>query len=175
MDQLQSYFLNNRKTLLGFIKKKVHDADLAEDILQDSLLKALRSGDELRDGEKLLPWFYRVMQNAIIDHYRKEQREIKRLEEFTELETARLKPEDEAALCECFKELIPGLKPEYAEVLEEVELKDQSPEMAADKLGITRNNLKVRLHRARLQLRERLEDTCQACAKHGCLNCSCAK
>jgi RNA polymerase sigma-70 factor (ECF subfamily) len=36
-----------------------------------------------------------------------------------------------------------------------------------------RNNLKVRLHRGRKQLRERIEQTCRACATHGCLDCIC--
>lgn len=44
----------------------------------------------------------------------------------------------------------------------------------AEHLGITRNNLKVRRYRARQQLRERLEETCQACAEQGCLDCTCS-
>jgi len=45
--------------------------------------------------------------------------------------------------------------------------------LVAKELGITPNNLKVRRHRARQQLRERLEEVCRTCAKHGCLDCSC--
>ena len=44
----------------------------------------------------------------------------------------------------------------------------------AERLDITRNNLKVRHHRARQQLRERLEETCRTCATHGCIDCTCA-
>lgn len=43
----------------------------------------------------------------------------------------------------------------------------------AGELGRNANNLRVRHHRARQQLRERLEQTCRLCAKHGCLDCTC--
>ena len=39
--------------------------------------------------------------------------------------------------------------------------------------GITPNLAMVRLHRARRALRLRLEESCRACAAHGCLDCSC--
>ena len=43
----------------------------------------------------------------------------------------------------------------------------------ASALGLTLNNLNVRLHRARQRLREKVEATCHVCSKHGCLDCSC--
>ena len=46
-------------------------------------------------------------------------------------------------------------------------------EEAARSLGLTLNNLNVRLHRARQRLRGKLEATCHVCSKHGCLDCSC--
>jgi RNA polymerase sigma-70 factor (ECF subfamily) len=69
--------------------------------------------------------------------------------------------------------IIPTLKPEYAELIRKVDLAENSPANVAEELGITPNNLTVRLHRARAQLRERLVQTCQMCSKHGCLNCTC--
>ena len=39
--------------------------------------------------------------------------------------------------------------------------------------GISLDNVKVRRHRARKALRERLVDTCRLCADHGCLDCTC--
>jgi DNA-directed RNA polymerase specialized sigma24 family protein len=65
------------------------------------------------------------------------------------------------------------LQPEYAKTVRLLDLEGHSPEDTARMLGITCNNLKVRLHRGRKQLRQRVEQTCQACATHGCLNCTC--
>lgn len=167
---IESKLLGNRGILLGYIRKKVGDADLAEDILHDSLLKALRSAPELRDEEKLLPWFYTIINNSITDLFRRRQTARKYQMESVE---ESFSPEEERVLCECFKGIIPTLKPEYAELLEELELNGGDPEAVSARLGITRNNLKVRRHRARMQLRERLEQTCRSCAHHGCLDCTC--
>lgn len=165
--------LDHRQKLLAFVRGKISDPALAEDILQDSLLKALRAAPELRDEEKLIPWFYRILNNAIIDHYRRKATASKyQAAHAGEAEPA-IEPEDEAAICACFRELIPTLKPEYAGLIEELELSGGDPAQAARRRGLTRNNLKVRRHRARQALRQRLEETCRLCAKHGCLDCTC--
>ena len=165
--------LDRREQVLAFIRSKVSDPDLAEDILQDSLLRAIQASPNLRDDERLVPWFYRIVRNAITDTYRRSATRSKYLDQYVqEVETV-VTPEDEAALCACLRELIPDLKDEYRDVIEEIDLKGNDHDQAAVRFGISRNNLKVRLHRARHQLRTRLEETCRTCAKHGCLDCTC--
>ena len=63
----------------------------------------------------------------------------------------------------------------YAEVIQALDLDDNEPEEVAGRFGISRGNLKVRHHRARQQLRSRLEESCRICAEHGCLDCSCKR
>ncbi|HET6511657.1 MAG TPA: RNA polymerase sigma factor [Candidatus Kapabacteria bacterium] len=174
-EDVQKHILAHRSKLVAFVTSKVQDADLAEDIVQEGLLKALRSAPDLRDDEKLLPWFYRILQNAIIDEYRKEGRLAKRQEAYALGQDMVLTEDDRSTVCECFKDLMPSLKPEYAEVLDALELKEEDPDSVAQRLGVTRGNLKVRMHRARQQLRSKLEQTCQMCATHGCLNCTCIR
>jgi len=50
----------------------VDDPELAEDILQDSLLRAIQAAPSLRQKDRLVPWFYSVLHNAITDAYRRE-------------------------------------------------------------------------------------------------------
>ena len=171
---IERYYIENRSRLLAFIRGKVTDDTLAEDILQDSLLKALRSAPDLEDSDRLVPWLYRIIRNSITDTYRREGALRKKLESVApELDGVILPPEDETALCGCLIDLLPTLKPEYAEVLEAMDLGDVSTEEMTTRLGITPNNLKVRRFRARKQLKERLERTCRTCATHGCLDCTC--
>ncbi len=172
-NRLETVLHDSRKILLGYIRKKVGGEDVAEDILHDSLVKALRSAPGLRDEEKLLPWLYRIIDNSITDLFRRRQVERKYTAQAAEQDAWSVQPEEERMLCACFKEILPTLKPEYAEVLQELDLQNGDAEDMAQRLGITRNNLKVRRYRARLQLRERLEQTCQVCATHGCLDCTC--
>src|SRR5215213_9100139 len=68
---LASRLLEAREKFLGYIRKRVNDPELAEDILQDSLLRAIQAAANLRDKRRLVPWFYRILQHAIVDAYRR--------------------------------------------------------------------------------------------------------
>jgi RNA polymerase sigma-70 factor (ECF subfamily) len=164
--------LQARDQFLAYIRRRIDDPALAEDILQDALLRSVQAAGSLRDEQRLIPWFYRVLQNAIVDTYRRRGVERKHVVSADGQEPA-FEPEAEAELCGCFEALIPSLKTEYAELIRALELGRESPEAAAARLGISPNNLKVRRHRARQALRRRLEETCRTCAEHGCLDCTC--
>jgi RNA polymerase sigma-70 factor (ECF subfamily) len=173
-DPIEVLFVENRERLLAFVRTKVDDEGLAEDILQDSLLKALRSAPEIRDEERLTAWFFRIVRNGITDAYRRSAASRRGLERLAANEAGRNPTaDDESRLCSCFRELLPTLKPEYAELIEAMDLGEADPHEMSRRLGITTNNLKVRRHRARQQLRQRLETTCGVCAEHGCTDCSC--
>ena len=75
---------------------------MAEDVLQDSLLRALQAAPNLRDEERFIPWFYRILNNAIMDVYRRRQIESKyRAQLLLSRENNMCRPEDAAALCAC--------------------------------------------------------------------------
>ncbi|HMB90178.1 MAG TPA: RNA polymerase sigma factor [Rhodothermales bacterium] len=165
--------LDHLDLLQGYARKKTGDPALAADAVQESLLKALEAAPTLREDDKLLPWFYRILNNTIADLHRRRQVEVKYQPRLAAEMPTTYEMEGHAVLCQCIEALIPTLNPDYANVILALELGDQEPQVVADKLGITRNNLKVRRHRARQQLKQRLEETCRACAAHGCLDCSC--
>jgi RNA polymerase sigma factor (sigma-70 family) len=173
MEPVEEVLLRHRNKLLGFIQSKVSDPDLAEDVFQDSLLHAIHAAGDLREEDKLLPWSYRILNNAIIDTYRRKSTESQYLTAYGQNEVLAETPENDAVICECFRVILPSLKPEYTEVIETLDLSNGEPEDLALRLKITPNNLKVRRHRARQALRLLLEQTCQICAVHGCLNCTC--
>ena len=170
--ELQHGLVESRERFLGYVRKRVDDPELAEDILQDSLLRALQAAPTLRQQDRLVPWFYSVLHNAIVDTYRRRGAESRRVASLDGVDVAE-EVEDEAALCACFKPLVATLKPEYAEMIRAVELGGEAPETTAERLGITPVNLRTRRHRARQALRRRLEETCRTCADHGCLDCTC--
>jgi RNA polymerase sigma factor (sigma-70 family) len=173
-EQLAEHLLQHREAFLAFVRQRVADPDLAADILQDSLLKALKNGAQIRDDENLVAWFYRILRHTLIDLYRRRavrERALRDLQAELEQPPA---AEERQSLCACLQSLLPTLKPEYAELIRTVDLGDEPVDTAAGRLGITPNNLNVRLHRARRQLHARLLQTCRLCARHGCLDCSCA-
>ena len=77
------------------------------------------------------------------------------------------------AICNCLYKLLPTLKPEYGDVIWRVDLQEQLRANVAQDLGITLNNLNVRLHRGRQALKARLRQMCLTCPIHGYLDCGC--
>jgi len=166
--------LQSRERFVSYVARRVSDPELAQDIVHDSLVRALKAGPQLRDADALVPWFYRILRNAVTDEYRRRGTAAGRIEYRDELPDV-IDPEGEEAqaLCECFRGLLPGLKPEYAEMIDLLELRQEPTEAVAAKLGVTPANLKVRRHRARQALRRELEQACGSCADGSCLVCDC--
>lgn len=67
MDELMS----SHQRWTGFLRSRISDPASAEDILQSAYIKVLERGSELRDRESSVSWFYSVLRNAIIDHFRR--------------------------------------------------------------------------------------------------------
>jgi RNA polymerase sigma-70 factor (ECF subfamily) len=166
-------FLENQPRFLGFLRQHVRSEAEAEDLLQQSLLKAIRHQEDWDGKENVLAWFYRILRNALTDHYRAQAAEGRKVENLLREPGPTLSQEERENLCSCFEGVLPTLKPEYAELLRRVDLREEEPAQVAASLGVTTNNLSVRLHRARQSLRKSLEKTCGACTRHGCLDCNC--
>jgi RNA polymerase sigma factor (sigma-70 family) len=164
--------LAHRHVFKSFVASRVGNEADAEDLLQNGLVKALHRAEEVKDGEKAVAWFYRLLRNVIIDHVRSRSAAAKR-EEAWAVEAAALRDDEETQrhICACFERMLPALKPMHAELLRRVELQDEPVAQAAAALGITPNNASVTLHRARGELRTKLVDFCGECQ---CLdNCEC--
>lgn len=167
---------NLRDQFLGFVRRRVHDDALAEDILQSAYMQALRTGSRLRRQESARAWFYRILRNAIIDWYRSHAAESSALERLAEeMEaTAGAAAEPPEGGCPCVDAAIASLNERYASVLREVDLGESSIARYAASQGITNGNAAVRAHRARAALRRQLLRCCGACAMRGCVECGCA-
>lgn len=140
-------------------------------------MKSLARAPSLRDDEAVIAWFYRVLRNAIVDHYRRGGAEQRALAELAGREAADVDPpidaELHATICACVAGLVETLKPEYATAIRRVDLDGMPVVEFAREAGITPGNAGVRLHRAHAALRKRLALTCSLCAEHGCLDCRC--
>ena len=179
-DQLATALNAQRNAFRAFLAARVGSEAEAEDILQNGLLKALGRADRLQDETKLTAWFYQLLRHAVIDHYRT-RGAIKRRDDALGTLIASL-GEDiadapagwEPQLCSCLGSVVDTLKPQHAELLRRVELNGESAQAAARALKLTPNNASVTLHRARKELREKLQAFCGACANGACLDCDCA-
>jgi RNA polymerase sigma-70 factor (ECF subfamily) len=168
--------VNSHREFLAFVQKRVESREVAEDILQAAFVKGLERAPELRSEESAVAWFYRLLRNAVIDHYRHRGSTQRAYEawgkEFESSEAASQELENE--ICKCLNGLMTTLKPEYREALQTIDVNDGSLNDLAAKTGITAGNAAVRVHRAREAFRKQVLTACGTCAEHGCLDCHCA-
>lgn len=165
--------VESHRQFLAFVERQVESRAAAEDILQSAFVKGLERSGELRDEESVVAWFYRILRNAIVDHYRR-RAASSRAQEAWERETASaFTPEIEQQICDCLMPVLATLKPDYKQAIELVDLHDASLNDLATQAGITPNNAAVRIHRAREAFRKQVRAACGTCAEHGCLDCRC--
>jgi RNA polymerase sigma-70 factor, ECF subfamily len=167
--------VDHHRQFLAFLQARVESRAAAEDILQTAFVKSLERGAEVRDEESTVAWFYRVLRNAVIDHYRHRASAERALEgwgkEFASQEAP--PPELKDEICQCILGLLETLKPEYRDALRTIDLDEGSLNDLAEQAGITSGNAAVRVHRAREALRKQVRVVCGSCAEHGCLDCHC--
>ncbi|MEJ2749298.1 MAG: sigma-70 family RNA polymerase sigma factor [Anaerolineae bacterium] len=141
----------------------------AEDVMQETFMNAFKAIDKFEGRSGLGTWLYRIAYNSAMMRLRKPQQYILSVEEtLTETEGNIIPkqlfdwcclPEEDFASEEVQGELeraIRELPEKYKSVFILRELEELSTEETAVTLDITPSTVKVRLHRARLQLRERL-------------------
>lgn len=63
--------VENHRAFLQFLERRVGDRALAEDILQDALVKGIGKAGSIREDDSTVAWFYRTLRNAVIDHHRR--------------------------------------------------------------------------------------------------------
>jgi RNA polymerase sigma-70 factor (ECF subfamily) len=168
--------VEQREAFVRFVRPRVESDAAAEEVVQAAFLRSVERAGALEADESATAWFYRILRNAVVDHYRRRDARGRALERLSvELpETfGEALPDDKARVCGCVRSLAATLKPEYAAVLEQVDVEGRSVSEIAGEVGITANNAAVRLHRARAALKRRVEETCRACAEHGCVDCTC--
>jgi RNA polymerase sigma-70 factor (ECF subfamily) len=168
--------LENHRAFLAYLERRLGDRALAEDILQDAFAKVLDRPEAAPADEGVVPWFYRTLRNAAIDHLRRRGTASRALEAFArELEgQTSPPPEMESEICACVTRLAATLKPEYAEALQAIDVEGTPVRTFANDRGLSASNAGVRVFRAREALKKRLVESCGTCAEHGCRDCSCA-
>ncbi|WP_439367270.1 RNA polymerase sigma factor [Bradyrhizobium sp. DASA03005] len=164
--------------LRGYLQRRFGGRAEAEEVLQLFMLRALERSGDIRDADSVRGWLSRVLATTIADFHRQASRSRTREMPFPHELNDRLPAEQDAAanaaVCECLHVHLSLLKPEHAEVIRRIDLGGEPRESVAADLGVTMNNLTVRLHRARQALKERLEQTCVVCLEESFWECRCA-
>ncbi|MEO8798237.1 MAG: sigma factor [Polyangiaceae bacterium] len=160
-----------RPAFVAFVRARLRSEADAEDLVQQALLKAGAQVDAVRDEARLEAWFHRILRNAIADHYVDLARREARLEALTRDASSALPVE--AAVCGCSLGVLQTLPESYAAILRHADIDELSMNEVAAALGISVANTKVRLHRARIALRQALLAFCKTDSVDACRTCTC--
>jgi len=148
--------------------------DDAEDVAQDTFDKVSRNLDKFRQDSKLSTWIYRIATNTAIDRLRSTARKHtakrKSLDDAIEIAdqsdwlVSKSQASDQTLIrkemSECVLEFIDNLAPDYKTVILLSDREGLTNKEIAEVLGISVDNVKVRLHRARAKLKTALNAGC---------------
>lgn len=145
----------------------VKDPDLAQDILQESFMKAFRHIECVHEIEKIGAWLATITTRTAIDHLRKMKRwndfaadDVLLTKELSNVEIDRLSIVEIAAERKLIKEImweeIDKLTPAHKEVLYHYYYEDLTYEEISALLDVKLATVKTRVHRAKLKLKEAL-------------------
>jgi RNA polymerase sigma-70 factor (ECF subfamily) len=146
--------------LLGFIKSKVSDTLIAEDILQEVFIKIHLKASTLSNSNKLTSWLYQITRNTIIDYYRKNQPDFS--DEFPQHLTDTEEKKEQSDFSQCLQPFIKRLPLKYKEAILKTELGSLSQKDYAKELNLSYSATKSRVQRAKKMLHESFLDCCDS-------------
>ncbi|GEN57651.1 RNA polymerase sigma factor [Halolactibacillus alkaliphilus] len=141
-------------------KRIVYDYQKAEDVVQDALIKAMRSYQHLKEPDKLKAWFRTIVIRTAIDLKRREKKkEMVSFDALLEQGIEHYYCDDSVEqsvnfhyTCREVQSLMDQLSPKLRQVISLKYVEDYSDQQIADALGISLSAAKTRIHRARKQL-----------------------
>lgn len=143
-------------SLRAFARSLAHNSAQADDLVQDTLVKALANVERFEPGTNLRAWLFTILRNHYYSQLRKLKREV---EDADGKFAARLavRPEQDGSVdLEDFKVAFSQLAPDHREVLTLVGASGCSYEEAAQICGCAVGTIKSRVNRARKKLSDML-------------------
>jgi RNA polymerase sigma factor (sigma-70 family) len=151
-------YKNKAFTMLTRILKNKMEA---EEVLQDSFLKAFRGLNNFKGEAKFSTWFYKIVYNTALSRLsvqkRKTEMKMSSIEDHFDLKSDYdYNITEQKDLSLYLKEIVDKLPSNYASVITMFYLEGMSCEEISKVMETSENNVKVMLHRSRTALRDML-------------------
>ncbi|HSR53475.1 MAG TPA: RNA polymerase sigma factor SigZ [Acidobacteriota bacterium] len=152
--------------LRSFLLSRTRDAQLADDLLQETFLRVHEKLDSLREGQRLNGWVFQIARNLVVDHFRASGRTLPAdpAQEAAENEgprQGRFSSNLNVEVASWLPAALESLPPEYAEAVRLYEVEGLSQQEIADRLGLSLSGAKSRIQRGRQKLKQVLDDCCR--------------
>ncbi|MDH3586879.1 MAG: sigma-70 family RNA polymerase sigma factor [Gammaproteobacteria bacterium] len=133
------------------------DRTVAEDVVQESLLRAWKSLDSLRDAAAAKHWLLTIVRRENARYFERRRLETVDVDDLTPSQEALLAEEPDHELDD-IRAAIYRLDEDYREPLVLQSLMGYSTKEIGELMGLKQGAVLTRLHRARLKLREDMEE-----------------
>lgn len=151
--------------LQRYLRRQLGDAAMAEDLLQETLLRAARQLAAFEGRSSVKTWLFSIASRVVIDHFRqpRHRQKIVDIEDAEDLADGALAPDERLVIDEmneCVREVIDSLPPDYRAALVLHDLEGMDGAQTAAVLGLSLGAVRVRVHRARQRLQAALANAC---------------
>jgi len=157
LQQASLLFERYNKRIFNFLARMTMDRDLAEDLTQNVFLRLIKYRSSYRTGAKFEPWVYQVARNIFSDHYQSNKNKFSDFVDVEKIEE-NMADNDESQLLDEREKLLhksmARLEADQRELLVLTRFEHMKYEDVAQIMGTTVANIKVRVHRAIVKLRD---------------------
>ena len=158
-DDLLHLFPVHRGRLVAALARLVEPAE-AEDLAQETLLRALAAVDGFRGEAALGTWLHRIAINLAHDRLRQRARNAGEPQPEEAAAPADPDPLEVRQMSRCVQDLLARLPASQRQVLVQADMLERTAAEIARDAGISVDNAKIRLHRARRAMKKSLEANC---------------
>jgi RNA polymerase sigma-70 factor, ECF subfamily len=155
------HYLRVKKVILALVR----DEWVADDLTQETFTRVQDNLADLRDPERISSWIFRIAYNLCQDHFRQKGKFL--INDGSDHQESEIAEEnsterqfEQHQMGECVQQEIDRLPESLRTVIILSDMIEFNQREVADILGITVENAKVRLHRARKRLKALLEQKC---------------
>lgn len=155
MKKFTEFYSTHKDRIFGYLLRKTGNYQLSADIMQESFVKYLES---YKSRERSTALLFTISRNLLIDQFRKQHPETEFKEE---LHSATNNQEKQYVIREDAKKVLDGIRQlntEDADILAMVVTSNLSYAEISKITKLSESNVKVRVHRSRMKLREILKE-----------------
>ncbi|HMB23446.1 MAG: RNA polymerase sigma factor [Chloroflexota bacterium] len=161
-------FQGDYQRIFRYIMSMVRDTATAEDLTQETFLRAYHHRDSLREAAAQTAWLYRIATHICLDHLRQSarRRPMESETDLTEVDIAEpdtpslQKTMEQDEMSGCIQRYLNRLSDSYRSVILLHDMHELTALEIAELLGESLATVKIRLHRARHKLKTILEAGC---------------
>ena len=147
-----------------FILASVREESVADDLVQDTFIRIQENLDSVKDPSKVSSWIFKIAYNLCQDHFRSRKKSSSHEEIHDGLvnlqDTPLHKKVEQGEMSQCVQDKVNLLPESLRSVLIFADVMEFSHQEIANILGLSVENVKVRVHRARKQFKKILEEKC---------------